>query len=63
MAATETPATKAARAACVEFSVHEYEHDARAPAFGLEAAVGKHVEMAPAESVTDYVAARPARGG
>jgi Cys-tRNA(Pro)/Cys-tRNA(Cys) deacylase len=38
MAARETPATRAARAAGVEFSVHEYEHDPRADSFALEAA-------------------------
>lgn len=38
MATRETPATRAARAAGVEFTVHEYAHDPRADAFGLEAA-------------------------
>src|SRR3954453_5069069 len=36
--ARETPATRAARAAGIEFVVHEYEHDPRAEAYGLEAA-------------------------
>jgi Cys-tRNA(Pro)/Cys-tRNA(Cys) deacylase len=34
----ETPATRAARAAGVDFTLHEYTHDPRAEAFGLEAA-------------------------
>jgi len=38
MATKETPATRAARTAGVEFAVHEYEHDPRAESFGLEAA-------------------------
>jgi Cys-tRNA(Pro)/Cys-tRNA(Cys) deacylase len=38
MASKETPATRAARAAGIEFQVHEYEHDARAQSFALEAA-------------------------
>ena len=38
MAARETPATRAARAAGVEFDLHEYEHDPRADSFALEAA-------------------------
>jgi Cys-tRNA(Pro)/Cys-tRNA(Cys) deacylase len=37
MAARTTPATVAARRAGVEFAVHEYEHDPRAPSFGMEA--------------------------
>src|SRR3954469_17667957 len=38
MATRETQATRAARATGIEFSVHEYEHDPRAEAYGLEAA-------------------------
>ena len=38
MAARETPATRAARAAGVEFGLHEYEHDPRADSYALEAA-------------------------
>jgi Cys-tRNA(Pro)/Cys-tRNA(Cys) deacylase len=38
MAAKETPATRAARKAGVEFTLHEYEHDPRADSFALEAA-------------------------
>jgi Cys-tRNA(Pro)/Cys-tRNA(Cys) deacylase len=38
MASRETPATRAARAAKVEFSVHEYAHDPRAESYGMEAA-------------------------
>jgi len=33
-----TPATVAAEKAGVAFSVHEYEHDPKAPSYGLEAA-------------------------
>jgi Cys-tRNA(Pro)/Cys-tRNA(Cys) deacylase len=36
--ARETPATKAARSAGIEFSVHEYRHDVRAESYALEAA-------------------------
>jgi Cys-tRNA(Pro)/Cys-tRNA(Cys) deacylase len=36
--ARETPATRAAREAGVPFQLHEYEHDARAESFALEAA-------------------------
>jgi Cys-tRNA(Pro)/Cys-tRNA(Cys) deacylase len=38
MAARETPATRAARTAEVEFELHEYEHDPRADSYALEAA-------------------------
>ena len=38
MAARDTPATRAARAAGVSFELHEYEHDPRAESFALEAA-------------------------
>ena len=38
MAARETPATRAARAAGVPFELHEYEHDPRAESYALEAA-------------------------
>jgi Cys-tRNA(Pro)/Cys-tRNA(Cys) deacylase len=38
MAAKETPATRAARKAGVDFTLHEYEHDPRAESFALEAA-------------------------
>src|SRR3954468_411725 len=38
MAARETPATRAARSAGVEFELHEYEHDPRADSYALEAA-------------------------
>jgi Cys-tRNA(Pro)/Cys-tRNA(Cys) deacylase len=38
MPARETPATRAARSAGVEFTVHEYRHDARAESYALEAA-------------------------
>lgn len=38
MAGRETPATRAARAAGIQFELHEYEHDARAESYALEAA-------------------------
>ena len=38
MGARATPATKAAKRARIEFTVHEYDHDPRAPAYGLEVA-------------------------
>ena len=38
MGARATPATKAAERARIAFTVHEYDHDPRAPAYGLEAA-------------------------
>jgi len=38
MPARETPATRAARSAGVDFTVHEYRHDARAESYALEAA-------------------------
>ena len=38
MAGKGTPATVAAEKAGVAFSVHEYEHDPKAPSYGLEAA-------------------------
>ena len=38
MAATATPATRAAEQAGITFTVHEYAHDPSAEAFGLEAA-------------------------
>ena len=37
MAGRDTPATRAARAAGITFSVHDYEHDGRAGSYGLEA--------------------------
>lgn len=37
MAGRETPATRAARSAGVRFAVHEYEHDASAASYALEA--------------------------
>ena len=33
-----TPATKLLKANKIDFSIHEYEHDANAKSFGLEAA-------------------------
>ena len=38
MPARETPATRAATAAGVAFTLHEYVHDPNAPSFALEAA-------------------------
>jgi Cys-tRNA(Pro)/Cys-tRNA(Cys) deacylase len=37
VAARETAATRAAKAAGIPFRVHEYPHDPRAPSYGLEA--------------------------
>ena len=37
MAARDTQATRAARAAGIIFAVHEYEHDEQAASYGLEA--------------------------
>jgi len=37
MAGRETPAVRAARAAGIAFTLHEYEHDPRAASYGLEA--------------------------
>jgi len=38
MAAKETPATRAAQAAGVSYSLHDYEHDPRSASYALEAA-------------------------
>ncbi len=38
MAAKETPATRAARHAGVNFTIHDYAHDPAADSYGLEAA-------------------------
>ena len=38
MAGAQTPATTAAAAAGIAVTVHEYEHDPRAPSYGQEAA-------------------------
>jgi Cys-tRNA(Pro)/Cys-tRNA(Cys) deacylase len=38
MAGTETPATRAAKAARVSFQLHAYHHDPAAESYGLEAA-------------------------
>jgi len=38
MAGRETPATRAARAARVDFTLHEYRHDPSADSYALEAA-------------------------
>ena len=38
MAGRETPAVRAARAAGIAFTVHEYAHDPRAASYGMEAA-------------------------
>jgi Cys-tRNA(Pro)/Cys-tRNA(Cys) deacylase len=37
MAGRETPAVRAAKAAGIAFTLHEYAHDARADSYGLEA--------------------------
>ena len=46
MASRETPATRAARAAGIEFSVHEYAHDPRAESYALEAAAALALDPA-----------------
>jgi len=46
MASRETPATRAARAAGIAFSVHEYAHDPGAPSFADEAAEALGLEPA-----------------
>ena len=44
MSAVQTPATRAAEAAGISFSVHEYAHDPAVSAYGLEAAEAMGVE-------------------
>ena len=56
MAARETPATRAARAAGVEFTLHEYEHDPRADSYALEAAT--ELGLDPARVLKTLVVAR-----
>jgi Cys-tRNA(Pro)/Cys-tRNA(Cys) deacylase len=46
MAGHETPATRAASDAGIAFTLHEYVHDARAEAYGLEAAEALAVDPA-----------------
>ena len=46
MAAKETPAIRALRAAGVAFSVHEYDHDPRAESYALEAAAALGLDPA-----------------
>src|SRR3954468_3862524 len=46
MAAKETPAPRAARAAGVAFTVHEYDHDPRADSYALEAATALGLDPA-----------------
>jgi Cys-tRNA(Pro)/Cys-tRNA(Cys) deacylase len=46
MAATDTPATRVARAAGVDFQVHAYHHDPAAESYGLEAAAALGVDPA-----------------
>jgi Cys-tRNA(Pro)/Cys-tRNA(Cys) deacylase len=46
MAGRETPATKAARAAGVRFTVHEYAHDPKAESYAGEAAEALGIEPA-----------------
>jgi Cys-tRNA(Pro)/Cys-tRNA(Cys) deacylase len=46
MAGRETPATRAAQAAGIEHSVHEYVHDPAADSYALEAAEALGVEPA-----------------
>jgi Cys-tRNA(Pro)/Cys-tRNA(Cys) deacylase len=44
VAGRETPATRAARAAGIEFALHEYEHDPRADSYALEAATALGID-------------------
>jgi Cys-tRNA(Pro)/Cys-tRNA(Cys) deacylase len=46
MAGRETPGTRAARAAGVAFTVHEYAHDPRADSYALEAAAALDLDPA-----------------
>jgi Cys-tRNA(Pro)/Cys-tRNA(Cys) deacylase len=46
MAGRETPATRAAREAGVDFRLHEYEHDRRADSYALEAATALGLDPA-----------------
>lgn len=46
MAGLQTPATRAAEAAGIRFSVHEYAHDPRSAAYGMEAAEALGVDPA-----------------
>jgi Cys-tRNA(Pro)/Cys-tRNA(Cys) deacylase len=46
LAGRETPATRAARAAGIAFDLHEYEHDARAESYALEAATALGIDPA-----------------
>jgi Cys-tRNA(Pro)/Cys-tRNA(Cys) deacylase len=46
MAGRETPATRAAARAGIAFEVHEYRHDPRADAYGLEAAAALELDPA-----------------
>jgi Cys-tRNA(Pro)/Cys-tRNA(Cys) deacylase len=46
MAGHDTPATRAARAAAVEFSLHEYRHDPGSDSYALEAATALGLDPA-----------------
>lgn len=46
MATLQTPATKAAQRAHIDFDVHEYRHDPAAEAYGLEAATALGLDPA-----------------
>jgi Cys-tRNA(Pro)/Cys-tRNA(Cys) deacylase len=54
VAGRETTATKVARAAGIEFRVHEYDHDPAHPAYGIEAA--ERLQQAPARVFKTLVA-------
>ena len=59
MAGRETQATRAAKAAGIEFRVHEYEHDPKHESYGLEAA--EALEQDPARVFKTLVAAADGR--
>lgn len=59
MPARETPATRAAKAARIDFRLHEYTHDPGAPSFALEAA--QALALDPARVLKTLVVTRDAR--
>lgn len=59
MPARETPATRAAKAARIDFRLHEYTHDPDAPSFALEAAAA--LSLDPARVLKTLVVVRDER--